>query len=60
MVKQENLTVFCLTKNVGCSLPSSGLVSTVLYAREDHRAWCQHSAHVEIAVSVVFFFWALI
>jgi len=60
MVKQENLTVFCQTKNMGYSLPSGGLVSAVLYAREDCGAWCQCSAHIKIAVSVVFFFWALI
>jgi hypothetical protein len=37
-VKRENLTASCLARNVGCSLPSGGLVSAILYAREERGA----------------------
>jgi hypothetical protein len=33
-VKRENLAC-CPTRNVGCDIPSGGLVSAVLYAREE-------------------------
>ena len=34
-VRQENLADFCLARNVGCALPLGGLVSAVLYVREE-------------------------
>ena len=37
-VRRENLADSCLAKNVGCALPSGGLVSAVLYAREERGA----------------------
>lgn len=59
-VRWENLTVPCLTRNMGCTLPSGDLVSAVLYAREKCDVWCHHSAHVAITFSLVFFFCDLI
>ena len=45
---------------MGCGPPLGGLVSAVLYAREEHGVRCRRSAHVAIAISLVFFFWSLI
>jgi hypothetical protein len=59
-VKRENLTASCLTRNVGCGLLSGGLASAVLYVRDQHGVWCHRSAHVAIAISLVFFCWSLI
>ena len=49
----------CLARNVGCVLPSGGLVSADLYAREVRGIWCQRSAQAAIAACLAFFFWFL-
>ena len=55
-VVRENLAELNLTGNVGCSLPSGGLVSAVLYASKVRRASCQCSVHLAIALSCVLLF----
>ncbi len=57
--KRENLTASCLTRNVGTRSPVRRLVSAVICAREG-GVWCHRSAHVAIAIYLVFFSWSLI